>query len=98
MFTLHQQRTQEALCIKATCHDSRETLFTLTGLVAESSYELACINIQGFCQDDDIDQGNIALSALNRADIRAVQARMMCERFLRQARCRPRLAHTGTEG
>gem|GEM_PF-3913188 len=27
-----------------------------------------------------------------------MQARTMCKRFLRQPCCRPRLAHTGTEG
>ena len=52
------------------------------GLVTKSSHELSCINVQGFCQDDDIDQSNIALSPFNRADVRAMQARVMRECFL----------------
>ena len=98
MFTLYWQSGQEASRITTPCHHSRGTFPYAYRLVVESSYELACINIQGFCQEDDIDQSNIALSALDRADIRAVQARMMRKRFLRQPCCRPRLAHTGTEG
>lgn len=98
MFTLYWQSGQEVSRVTAPCHRSCETLFTLTSLVAESSYELPRIDIQGFCQEDDIDQSNIALSALDRADIRAMQACTMRKRFLRQACCRPHLAHAGTEG
>lgn len=54
-----------------------------TDLVVEFPHKLPCVDVQGSRQEDDIDQSNIALSTFDRANVRAMQARMMRERLLR---------------
>ncbi|WP_452094274.1 hypothetical protein, partial [Corynebacterium anserum] len=51
---------------------------THTGLVCGVFLRDPRFNIQSFCQHDDIDQSDIALSVLDRADVRAVALATAC--------------------
>lgn len=56
------------------------------GWASQAVQERAGVCVQDGGQGEDVEQGNIALSAFHRADVGAVQSSLMCQSLLGQAR------------
>ena len=56
------------------------------GWASQASQERVGICVQDGGQGENVEQGNIALSAFHRADVGAVQSSLMCQSLLGQAR------------